>query len=83
MIGMLLGSAVNYLFGTVWLCVQLHLSFAEGLMIGVVPYLFFDIAKILIALFGGLKLCFYKPFTFVKVLGSASLEFFHGSSLNR
>ena len=56
LIGMLLGSAVNYLFGTVWLCVQLHLSFAEGLIIGVVPYLFFDIAKILIALFGGLTI---------------------------
>lgn len=56
LIGMLLGSAVNYLFGTVWLCVQLHLSFAEGLMIGVVPYLFFDITKILIALFAGLTI---------------------------
>lgn len=55
-IGMLLGSAVNYLFGTTWLCMQLHLSFAEGLMIGVVPYLFFDIAKMLIALFVGLTI---------------------------
>lgn len=45
LIGMLLGSAVNYLFGTVWLCVQLHLSFAEGLMIGVVPYLFLILQK--------------------------------------
>lgn len=55
-IGMLLGSAVNYLFGTTWLCMQLHLSFAEGLVIGVVPYLFFDIAKMLIALFVGLTI---------------------------
>ena len=55
-IGMLLGSAVNYLFGTTWLCMQLHLSFAEGLMIGVVPYLFFDIARMLIALFVGLTI---------------------------
>ncbi|MBS4980300.1 MAG: biotin transporter BioY [Lachnospiraceae bacterium] len=55
-IGMLLGSAVNYLFGTTWLCMQLHLSFAEGLMIGVVPYLFFDIAKMLSALFVGLTI---------------------------
>lgn len=49
-LGMLLGSAVNYLFGTLWLCIQLHFSFLEGLMTGVVPYIVFDIAKMVIAL---------------------------------
>nr|WP_317378316.1 biotin transporter BioY [uncultured Faecalimonas sp.] len=53
-LGMLLGSAVNYLFGTLWLCMQLHLSFLEGLMTGVVPYIVFDIIKMVIALIIGI-----------------------------
>lgn len=55
-LGMLLGSAVNYLFGTLWLCMQLHLSFLEGLMTGVVPYIAFDIIKMVIALFTGMTI---------------------------
>ena len=38
-IGMIIGMAVCYAFGTVWLAKLLSLSFKEGLMMGVIPYL--------------------------------------------
>ena len=38
-IGMIIGMAVCYAFGTVWLAKPLSLSFKEGLMMGVIPYL--------------------------------------------
>ncbi|MDO5417770.1 MAG: biotin transporter BioY [Lachnospiraceae bacterium] len=47
-IGMILGTAVCYLFGTVWLAHQLGLSFTAGLGVGVLPYLPGDAAKILL-----------------------------------
>ncbi|MCD2491629.1 biotin transporter BioY [Lacrimispora sp. NSJ-141] len=47
-LGMILGTAVCYLFGTVWLCIQMKLSFPAGLMAGVVPYLPGDAAKIVL-----------------------------------
>ncbi|MCI8466260.1 MAG: biotin transporter BioY [Lachnospiraceae bacterium] len=52
-IGMVLGTAVCYLFGTVWLCFQMELSFGAGLMTGVVPYLPGDAAKIIISVILG------------------------------
>ena len=45
-IGMLLGSAVLYVFGTFWLAYHLHLSFWSALAIGVIPFIPGDIAKI-------------------------------------
>ena len=48
-IGMIIGMAVCYAFGTVWLAKLLSLSFKEGLMMGVIPYLAGDAAKIIIA----------------------------------
>ena len=48
-IGMIIGMAVCYAFGTVWLAKLLSLSFKEGLMMGVIPYLPGDVAKIIIA----------------------------------
>lgn len=45
-IGMILGTAVTYLFGTVWLCQQMHLTFVQGLYAGVIPYLPGDAVKI-------------------------------------
>lgn len=48
-VGMLLGSAVMYAFGTVWLAAQLDLTFAQGLAAGVIPYLLGDAVKIAIA----------------------------------
>lgn len=55
-IGMIIGMAVCYAFGTVWLAKLLSLSFKEGLMMGVIPYLTGDVAKIIIAAIVGPKL---------------------------
>lgn len=55
-IGMIIGMAVCYAFGTVWLAKLLSLSFKEGLMMGVIPYLAGDVAKIIIAAIVGPKL---------------------------
>ena len=54
--GMIIGMAVCYAFGTVWLAKLLSLSFKEGLMMGVIPYLAGDVAKIIIAAIVGPKL---------------------------
>ena len=54
-IGMIIGMAVCYAFGTVWLAKLLSLSFKEGLMMGVIPYLAGDVAKIIIAAIVGPK----------------------------
>ena len=55
-IGMAAGTAVCYLFGTVWLAEQMSLTFTEALGIGVIPYLPGDAAKILLAVILGPKL---------------------------
>ena len=55
-IGMIIGMAVCYAFGTVWLAKLLSLSIKEGLMMGVIPYLPGDAAKIIIAAIVGPKL---------------------------
>ena len=55
-IGMIIGMVVCYTFGTVWLAKLLSLSFKEGLMMGVIPYLPGDAAKIIIAAIVGPKL---------------------------
>ena len=55
-IGMIIGMVVCYAFGTVWLAKLLSLSFKEELMMGVIPYLAGDAAKIIIAAIVGPKL---------------------------
>lgn len=55
-IGMIIGMVVCYAFGTVWLAKLLSLSFKEGLMMGVIPYLPGDAAKIIIVAIVGPKL---------------------------
>lgn len=52
-IGMVLGLAITYLFGTAWLSLQLDLTFTEGLFMGVIPYIPGDIVKIAAALILG------------------------------
>ena len=52
-LGMVLGTAVTYLFGTVWLCIQMHLTFIQGLAAGVLPYLPGDIVKMIAAVIVG------------------------------
>ncbi len=49
-IGIILGTAVCYLFGTVWLAKQLNLTFYQGLAVGVIPYLPGDCIKMILAL---------------------------------
>ena len=48
-IGLILGTAVCYLFGTVWLCYQAGLTFYQGLWAGVIPYIPGDLVKIVLA----------------------------------
>ena len=55
-IGMLIGMAVCYIFGTVWLAKLMSLSFKEGLFMGVIPYLPGDAVKIIFAVIVGPKL---------------------------
>ena len=55
-LGMILETAVLYLFGTVWLAYQADMTFQEALMAGVIPFIPGDIAKIVIALIAGLQI---------------------------
>ncbi len=52
-LGMVLGTAVLYLFGTVWLAHQAQLSFVAALAAGVFPFVPGDLIKIGIAAFAG------------------------------
>ncbi|WP_461809858.1 biotin transporter BioY [Faecalimonas sp.] len=52
-IGLILGTALTYIFGTIWLTQQMSLSFSQGLAIGVLPYLLGDSIKIIAALIIG------------------------------
>ena len=55
LVGMVLGVAVCYLFGTLWLGYLLKRTFVEALWIGVIPYIPADMIKIAITLgLGGL-----------------------------
>ncbi|HJC43606.1 MAG TPA: biotin transporter BioY [Candidatus Mediterraneibacter gallistercoris] len=55
-LGMILGMAVCYTFGTAWLAWQTSQSFTTALTIGVLPYLPGDAVKIIIAAITGPKL---------------------------
>ena len=52
-VGMILGLAVLYAFGTVWLAYQAHLSFAAAFAAGVAPFIVLDLIKLGIAVFLG------------------------------
>lgn len=52
-LGMILATAVLYLFGTVWLAYQAGMTFREALMAGVIPFIPGDLAKIVIAMIVG------------------------------
>lgn len=49
-LGMILGTCVCYLFGTVWLALQMSLTFPKALAAGVLPFIPFDLVKLLLAL---------------------------------
>lgn len=48
-VGMVLGTAVCYVFGTLWLSYQAHLAASKAFEVGVIPFIPGDLAKILIA----------------------------------
>lgn len=50
LIGMILGTAVCYIFGTFWLAKQLEMTFMAALAVGVTPYLIGDFVKMIIAI---------------------------------
>ena len=53
-LGMVLGTAVLYLFGTVWLAYQSeNMTFMAALAAGVLPFIPGDLAKIVIAMIAG------------------------------
>lgn len=47
--GMILGTIALYLLGTVWLSIQMNITFVEALFLGVVPFILGDAIKIVIA----------------------------------
>ncbi len=51
--GMFLGLIVLYVIGTIWLAFQAHMTFLQALSAGVLPFVIFDIMKIVLALFVG------------------------------
>ena len=52
-VGMIIGMAVTYIFGTEWLAIQLKMTFVAALSVGVIPYLAGDAVKIIIAIIVG------------------------------
>lgn len=52
-LGMVLATAVLYLFGTVWLAHQAGMTFPEALAAGVLPFILGDTAKMVIAMIAG------------------------------
>lgn len=53
--GMILGTAVCYFFGTVWLAYQMSYTFPQALFAGVVPYIPGDLVKLIIAMAIGIQ----------------------------
>lgn len=52
-LGMVLGTVVCYMFGTVWLAYQASYTFPQALAAGVIPYIPVDAVKLAIALIVG------------------------------
>lgn len=52
-VGMVLGTAVCYVFGSMWLSYQAHISAGAAFAAGVIPFIPGDLIKILIATFIG------------------------------
>lgn len=52
-LGMVIGTAICYCFGTIWLAYQTNMSISAALSVGVIPFIPGDLAKILVATFIG------------------------------
>ncbi len=52
-VGMILGTAVCYVFGSIWLSHQAHIPSSSAFAAGVIPFIPGDLVKILIATFIG------------------------------
>lgn len=52
-LGLILGTAVLYLLGTIWFCIQAKSNVGHALSVCVFPFIPFDLAKIVIAYFFG------------------------------
>ena len=48
-LGMLISTCICYAFGSIWMALQLSLSFPDAMLIGVLPYLPLDCIKIFVA----------------------------------
>jgi biotin transport system substrate-specific component len=48
-VGMILGTAVCYIIGSLWLAYQAHLTTSKAFAVGVIPFITGDLIKILIA----------------------------------
>jgi biotin transport system substrate-specific component len=55
-VAMILGIAVAYVFGTVWLAYVAGYTFAQALAAGVIPYVGFDLVKIVVLVIVGPEL---------------------------
>ena len=55
-LGMVLGTIVLYVFGTLWLAKQAGLTLVSAFLAGVLPFVIGDIAKMIVALFAGTKI---------------------------
>lgn len=53
LLGMILGTAVCYILGTLWLSYQANLSFKAALFAGVIPFIIGDLIKIILAMLAG------------------------------
>lgn len=55
-LGMLLGTGILYIFGSLWLAYQANISIKAALTIGVIPFLVGDFFKIIISAYLGRKI---------------------------
>lgn len=55
-IGAILGTIICYIIGTIWLKILINKTFLEALIIGVLPYIFLDLIKIVLAISIGDKI---------------------------
>lgn len=53
LLGMIAGTAICYLFGTVWLAYQANMGFQAALMAGVIPFIPGDLIKMVFAMLIG------------------------------